>query len=128
LTLAEATSGIELSFPRQAAKVRYVSFKTLTIAIDDLGIEPQIIKFDIQGAELNALKGATRTLTTLSPDLLVEISFSETALIEHLKPFGYRPYVYGHSTGTFVPYRAAGMVTPRNVFFSKRSLTDTRRS
>ena len=57
LTLAEATSGIELSFPRQAAKVRYVSFKTLTIAIDDLGIEPQIIKFDIQGAELNCAQG-----------------------------------------------------------------------
>jgi FkbM family methyltransferase len=128
LTLAEATSGIELSFPRQASKVRYVKFTALTIAIDDLGIEPQIIKFDIQGAELNALKGATRTLATLSPDLLVEITFSETALIEHLEPFGYRPYVYRHSTDMFVPYLAAGTVSPRNVFFSKRTLTDTRRS
>lgn len=128
LTLAEATSGIELSFPRQAPKVRYVRFKALTIAIDDLGIEPQIIKFDIQGAELNALKGAARTLTTLSPDLLVEITFSETELIEHLEPFGYRPYLYKHSTGLFMPYLAAGTATPRNLFFSKRPLTDTRRS
>ncbi|MGH8545564.1 MAG: FkbM family methyltransferase [Gammaproteobacteria bacterium] len=128
LTLAEATSGIELSFPRQASKVRYVTIKVLTIAIDDLGIEPHIVKFDVQGAELNALKGATRTLTTLSPDLLVEITFSERTLITHLEPFGYRPYVYKHSRGLFVPYLAAGTTTPRNVFFSKRILTDTRRS
>jgi FkbM family methyltransferase len=44
------------------------------ITIDDLGVDPQIVKLDIQGNELAALKGATRTLTTSSPDLLVEIT------------------------------------------------------
>lgn len=128
LTLAEARAGIELSFPRQAPKVRYVEFKVITTTIDDLGVEPQIIKFDIQGAELDALKGASWTLTNSSPDLLVEITFAEGSLIEHLAPFGYRPYVYTHSTGMFVPYQDAGTSRWRNVFFSKRNLTDPRRS
>jgi FkbM family methyltransferase len=123
ITLAEARGGIELSFPRQASRIRYVELKTLTTTIDDLGVAPQIVKFDIQGAELDALKGATHTLTASSPDLLVEITFAEGSLIDYLAPFGYRPYVYRHSTGDFIPYRRAGDTSWRNLFFSKRDLT-----
>ena len=122
VTLAEARVAIAQSFPNQAPKVHYVEFKVTTITMDDLGVDPQIIKFDIQGAELNALKGATRTLTKSSPDLLLEIMFSEVLLIQYLEPFGYRPYVYRHSTGTFELYREAGTSPSRNVFFSKRNL------
>lgn len=123
ITLAEARGGIELSFPGQASRIRYVEFKTLTTTIDDLGVVPQIVKFDIQGAELDALKGATHTLTVSSPDLLVEITFAEGSLIDYLAPFGYRPYVYRNSTGDFIPYRRAGDTSWRNLFFSKRDLT-----
>jgi FkbM family methyltransferase len=124
ITLAEARSGIELSFPRQAPKVSYVEFTTTTTTIDDLNVDPQIIKFDIQGKELDALKGASRTLTNSSPDLLIEITFAEAELIDYLEPLGYRPYVYRHSTETFGAYMGAGTSPSRNVFFSKRNLVD----
>ena len=123
VTLREARAAIEQCFPAQASKVRYVELKVTTTTIDDLGLSPQIIKFDIQGAELDALKGATRTLTTSSPDLLLEIMFSEALLIDYLDRFGYRPYVYHHSTGTFTLYAEAGTAPSRNAFFSKRDLS-----
>jgi hypothetical protein len=122
VTLAEARSVIEQSFPRQAPRVRYVELKASTITIDDLGVDPQIVKLDIQGNELAALKGATRTLTTSSPDLLVEITVAEVSLIGYLESFGYRPYIYTHSTGTFALHLEAGTAPSRNVFFSKRNL------
>ena len=123
ITFEEARGGIELSFPRQASRIRYVEFKILTTTIDDLGVVPHIIKFDIQGAELNALKGATQTLTASSPDLLVEITFAEGSLIEYLAGFGYKPYLYVRSVGRFIPYRGPGDTSWRNLFFSKRDLT-----
>lgn len=122
VTLAEARSVIEQVFPHQAPMVRYVEFKTTTITVDDLGIDPQIIKLDIQGNELAALRGATRTLATSYPDLLVEITVGEGSLIDYLRSFGYRPYIYQHSTGTFTLYREYGTSPSRNVFFSKRDL------
>ena len=122
VTLAEARSVIEQSFPRQARRVRYVELKASTITIDDLGVDPQIVKLDIQGNELAALKGATRTLTTSSPDLLVEVTVAEVSLIGYLESFGYRPYIYTHSTGTFTLHLEAGTSPSRNVFFSKRNL------
>ena len=125
VTLAEARSGIELSFPRQASRVRYVEFTATTTTIDDLNVDPQIIKFDIQGKELDALKGASRTLTNSSPDLLIEITFAEAEFIEYLEPFGYRPYVYEHTTDRFGRYLGIGTSLSRNVFFSKRDLADS---
>ena len=122
ITLAEARGGIELSFPRQASRVRYEEFKVVTTTIDDLEVDPQIVKFDIQGAELDAFKGATRTLTASSPDLLVEITFAEKSLIDYLAPFGYRPYIYRPPERVFVPYRQASGAPWRNLFFSKRDL------
>lgn len=122
ITLAEARAGIELSFPGQASRIRYVEFKVVTTTIDDLGADPRIIKFDIQGAELDAFKGATRTLASSSPDLLVEITFAEGSLIDYLAPFGYRPYIYRHPSRAFVPYGQAGGAPWRNLFFSKRDL------
>ena len=118
VTLAEARSGIELSFPRQASRVRYVEFTATTTTIDDLNVDPQIIKFDIQGKELDALKGASRTLTNSSPDLLIEITFAKPSS-SISEPFGYRPYVYEHATARFGPYLGG-----RHVSVAKRRLLE----
>lgn len=128
ITLQAARAGVEETFPRQASKVHYREVTVSTITIDDLGVSPQIIKFDIQGKELDALKGASHTLGVASPDLLIEVTMGELALTDHLRSFGYRPYLYTHANRGFVPYREQGTATSRNVFFSKRRLASPQQS
>ena len=126
LTLSEAKSGIEKAFPRHAPFVDYVAVRSTTVTIDDLGVSPQIIKFDIQGKELDALKGAERTLATASPDLLVELLSSEDAVMGHLEARDYRPFSYDHATGRFATYDRKSS-SSRNVFFSRRELAGSNR-
>jgi FkbM family methyltransferase len=60
--------------------------------LDDLGLAPALVKLDVQGLELQALRGARRTLARHQPALLVEAPGAE--LIKYLTVFGYRPYSY----------------------------------
>jgi FkbM family methyltransferase len=126
LTLAEAQAGAEVTFPRQARVIRYTQTTVRTVTIDDLGVTPQIIKFDIQGKELDALRGAARTLADSSPDLLVEVNLGAARLIEYLAGIGYAPYLYDRSRKAFEPYADRGESASRNAFFSRRNLTTLR--
>jgi len=64
-----------------------VSFNT----IDNLGIAPFFIKIDVEGAELEVLKGALNVIKNYNPVVLVEIqnhkSYQE--IKELLAPYGY---------------------------------------
>ncbi len=122
LTLAEARAAVEQAFPRQAAKIRYMQTAVTTITIDELGVVPQIMKFDVQGNELNALRGAARTLAEAAPELLVEILAGENDLVEYLRGFDYLPFAYDHGSRSFSRYRTLGTAQSRNVFFSTRDL------
>jgi FkbM family methyltransferase len=123
LTLAEARAGVEQAFPRQIRSIAYRQVTVVTTTIDDLGVSPQIIKFDIQGKELAALRGGSRTLANCSPDLLVEVTMGDTALFEYLAGIGYAPYLYDHGPKGFRPYVEGGGLASRNIFFSTRDLT-----
>jgi FkbM family methyltransferase len=123
LTLAEARAGVEQAFPRQIQSIEYREVIVVTTTIDDLGVSPQIIKFDIQGKELAALRGGSRTLANGSPDLLVEVTMGDSALFEYLAGIGYAPYLYDHGAKRFQPYVDGVGSASRNVFFSTRELT-----
>ena len=61
-----------------ASKTKYLNEKTYTISIDNLVKERNIpkidfIKMDIEGAELNALKGAIKTIQEFRPKLAIAI-------------------------------------------------------
>ena len=66
--------------------------------LDELDVAPAVIKCDVEGAELQALKGAEGLLGS-KPPLLVEIEerwtsrfgYSPTDLFDYLSGFGYRP-------------------------------------
>jgi FkbM family methyltransferase len=71
-----------------------VSFKVETIALDDYcdatGLDPKVIKMDIEGAELDALKGMQRMLARAKPVLILEQSPTDMACHEFLVARGYQ--------------------------------------
>lgn len=69
--------------------------RTETVTLDTVaqvfGLPVGAIKLDIEGGELDALRGAVRTLTEYRPVLAVEAKTTELhrALRDFLRPFGY---------------------------------------
>jgi hypothetical protein len=61
------------------------------IALDDLGCQRlDFVKLDVEGMELDALKGARRSLETHKPILLVEhLKAAQGVLESYLKDLGY---------------------------------------
>lgn len=66
------------------------------VTVDQLASEffvPDFIKIDIEGSEVAALRGASRTLGSRQPNLLVEVHSVdlESECLEILRAHGYRP-------------------------------------
>ena len=60
-----------------------------TLAIDDLAGQPDLIKIDVEGAELDVLKGAERCLERQRPLLFIERG-SRPEISAFLEGFGYK--------------------------------------
>ncbi|MBI2135305.1 FkbM family methyltransferase [Candidatus Woesearchaeota archaeon] len=61
---------------RIANNFRYKETECETIMIDDLKLSPDIIKIDIEGAELDALLGCRKTIKKYSPYFMIEYNES----------------------------------------------------
>lgn len=64
-----------------------------TVALDDLvaehGRAPQIVKFDIEGAEGEALRGFEKTIGRAPPVIIVEMNVSDRGLTQQMVDYGY---------------------------------------
>ncbi len=112
---------------------RYASEYTLKEDVASISIDqylqehelaPRLIKIDIEGGELLALKGMEKTLQTVRPTLLIEINtdavFSAIDVdpsTEYLKSFGYEKYFLDNS-GAISTQPQAGDPS-RNFVFSR---------
>ncbi|MGB7587905.1 MAG: FkbM family methyltransferase [Solirubrobacterales bacterium] len=85
------------------------------VRLDELGLDPDFVKVDVEGAELGVLEGFTETLARSQPILMIERSDSIDQVIELLSHHGYRPLVYEHATDSFAPFDDQPTV---NVFFA----------
>jgi len=72
--------------------------------LDDFKLNPYFIKIDVQGLELEVLKGGKATLKNNSPILLIE-SINDECL-KYLSPFGYQYY---HFTKGFL-HKGLGII------------------
>jgi FkbM family methyltransferase len=100
----------------QAKAAETVPSETLDAIVDAERIgRVDLIKLDIEGAELRALRGAERTLRRDHPALLMEVmeetlatqGASAAQLLDYVQQFGYRLYEFSPATGLPVP-----LVTP----------------
>jgi FkbM family methyltransferase len=78
--------------------------------LDDLNLDPTLIKLDVQGLELRVLKGGAKTLERCRPALLVEVG---NGAAEFLRGYGYRSY--GFRGGRFV---LNGATVPNEFFLT----------
>lgn len=68
--------------------------------LDEYMLEPSFIKIDTQGAELNILHGAEKTLKKYSPVLIVEMN-DENGVYDYLKSLGYQMKTRVNKDGIF---------------------------
>ncbi len=116
----DAVRGIELSFPAQADGFEYEAYKTLTLRIDDLALAPDIVKMDIQGKELDALRGLDATIRKHKPAFLIECNLRDVGIIDFMRGHDYAPFLYDGTAGKMIPTQGANVQHSRNVFFLPR--------
>lgn len=68
--------------------------------LDDFGLEPDVLKLDVQGAESKVIAGAMETIRRCRPALMLEDLVEGDDSHRLLEPFGYDVYTYG-SDGRF---------------------------
>ncbi len=85
------------------------------VRIDDLGLAPAWVKIDVEGAEMQALRGMEQTIAKHRPVLMIE--GSDTSYGE-LRPWlaerGFQPHGYDAATGKLFE---KGDIPTLNIFF-----------
>jgi hypothetical protein len=69
---------------------------------DDLGLAPQVVKIDVEGAENDVIAGLAATIRRSRPMPLVENS-DRHSCHRLLAAHGYKPYRYEPDVGAIVP-------------------------
>jgi FkbM family methyltransferase len=121
--------GVSGSFALHEYRDNFDSETVTTMTLDryvELQELPRIdfIKADIEGAELNMLRGAARTLARFHPVLMLEVQATSTRLFQYepadlvdfLGAFGYRPHVMTDK-GTTEPIESIDATDAYNFVF-----------
>jgi FkbM family methyltransferase len=99
-----STLAVEAIEPTLKHRLYQVEVTTIDRYITTVGIQPQVIKIDIEGFELYALHGGRATLQKFSPylciDIHTDVRTGESALIgvePYLLELGYELHMEGHA-------------------------------
>lgn len=83
--------------------LEFKSIKSKAISLDELNLDPFLIKVDVEGQELKVLEGLTQTLTKHYPVLMIENN-DRQAVTDLLETFSYQAYIYDARSKNFTPY------------------------
>jgi FkbM family methyltransferase len=102
---SEAEKRLRKDMPSSVNRLRFIEVVVPVVPIDDLALAPDFVKIDVEGFELEALRGMMATIERCRPVLMIE-SYPGTAagITDILGPFGYRPYVFDRPASAFRPY------------------------
>jgi FkbM family methyltransferase len=81
----------------QQGNVIQVNCRTLDAVVEELEIEPDFMKIDVEGFEHVVLAGATSTLSRFRPRIVLEANYGDpgTAMTQILSRYGYEFYLIG---------------------------------
>jgi FkbM family methyltransferase len=108
-------SGGASSFSKEHGEIvnKYASRKItiMTRTLDSYKVKPTMIKIDVEGFEMNVIKGARKTLAKYKPTLIMELEdkflreagSSENELIGFLRSLGYSFRMFSKN-GELLPY------------------------
>lgn len=82
--------------------------------LDELELDPDFVKIDVEGAELGVLQGLRDTIARCQPVMMIERSERIEKVVDLLDASSYRAFVYDPGKGDFNQYRGQSSV---NVFF-----------
>jgi FkbM family methyltransferase len=74
------------------SRLHIQSVEIETRTLDSLGVNPEIVKIDVQGAEALVIAGATRTFARCQPVTLMESV--DDAMVERMAGFGLNAYFF----------------------------------
>lgn len=78
------------------------------VPFDSLNLRPDIVKIDVQGAELRVLQGMQETLKNSRPLLMIEIEHQKEEILNFLKTLGYETYLPNkHSQNMFFYFKTS---------------------
>lgn len=111
----EVINAIKKTYPGFYQKLLIKEIEVHSKKIDSLNLNPDFVKIDIQGFELEALKGMEKTIKKNNPIILVEISQDLNLIKQYLKNFGYDHFFYDDELEKFVKNNKH--LSKRNIFF-----------
>jgi len=98
----------------------YRRLRVPAVALDNFGLQPALVKLDVEGFEGEALKGLAGTLERHLPALMVEFN-NPRRWVPFLEALGYDFYVYEQSARSLRPH--AGHDPVLNLFCLNRNST-----
>jgi hypothetical protein len=80
------------------------------VPLDELSIAPDFVKIDVEGFEVEVLRGMTRTIARRLPTFMIEWSPANvTQILSVLGPSGYRAYAFDKPARGFRSYNGAAL-------------------
>lgn len=74
------------------SKLDYSEYTIQAVTLDSLNLEPDVVKIDVQGFELQVVKGGARTFSQCHPVTIVESP--SDSVVEVLAGYGLQPFRY----------------------------------
>ena len=84
-----------------------------------------IIKLDVEGAEILAIKGASKTILQCRPIIILECNMSQYSQISFLKKLGYKNYLFNYN-GFLIKIKKLNKGVPNLILLTKRHLNNLR--
>jgi FkbM family methyltransferase len=101
----EAEGRLRKDMPGSAGKLRFIETTVPVIPMDELALTPDFVKIDVEGFEVEVLRGMVATIQRCRPVFMIEFYPGKTeGITDVLRPFGYMPYVFDRSAAAFRPY------------------------
>jgi FkbM family methyltransferase len=101
----EAESRLCKDMPSSANKLKFIETVVPVVPIDELALAPDFVKIDVEGFEVEVLRGMLVTIERCKPIFMIEFNSEKAGdIADVLRPFGYRAYAFDRRARAFRLY------------------------